>query len=90
MKLDPRTSAGHTKGLCLCKLHALSLSLSSLSLSVAVQVVNVLLLVCREVIVLEQTPEIIECPAQPATILPAHTQARTTFAAPITLATLRI
>ena len=27
---------------------------------------------------------------QPATILPAHTQARTTFAAPITVATLRI
>ena len=62
----------------------------SLSVSVAVPVVSVLLLVCREVIVLEQTPEIIACPAQPATILPAHTQARTTFAAPITLATLRI
>ena len=76
---------------CSLSLSVFSLSLSlSLSLSVAVQVVSVLLVVCREVIVLEQTPEIIACPAQPATILPAHTQARTTFAAPITLATLRI
>ena len=44
----------------------------------------------RQIIVLEKTPVILACPAQPATILPVHTQARPTFAAPITLATLRI
>ena len=45
-KLDSRTTAGHTKGLRLCMLQALSLSLSFSPLQC--KCVSVLLLICRE------------------------------------------
>ena len=72
---------------------SLSLSLVSACSSAVLQCVHVmsqLYHLFRQIIVLEKTPVILACPAQPATILPAHAQARPTFAAPITLATLRI
>ena len=72
---------------------SLSLSLVSACSSAVLQCVHVmsqLYHLFRQIIVLEKTPVILACPAQPATILPAHTQARPTFAALITLATLRI
>ena len=72
---------------------SLSLSLVSACTSAVLQCTHVMSQlhhIFRQIIVLEKTPVILACPAQPATILPAHTHARPTFAAPITLATLRI